>query len=867
MIKRLKKSIPVLAVLFTVAVVIVVVFLYSRGGTYYDYSHLIPVDGGVVTSSFIPIENADGVAPEGMVAAAESEFLVLYIDPDNTYIAVYDKRNGHTWHSNPLNVTEDPIANDFEQEMMRSFLSFRFFNDNRNTNTFWSHRDSSKLGQADLYSIPDGVRIHFTLGTKELGIRGLPVFISRERFNELIIDNLENESDREEVRRWYGRARGMDGFLRISGLLEANAHGRREMVRIFELVGYTYEDLIYDNEAAGREQEDIILNTFRLPVDITLDGDSVKINIVSSKIESELGNLVQGIELMRYFGAGSVDDEGYIFVPSGSGALIDFNNGKTNHERYTGVIYGVEPLGRRVVSQIVNDINLPVYGIKNNNAAVLTIIENGSALATVGADISGRVSSFNSAWVNFDFRETDTAFMRGTGQETSMTIIQQNAYEGDISVRYVFLANEDADYIGMATAYRQHLIDTEVLTPLEKTENAPFYLTMLGAVEKREFLLGTPYYAIIPMTTYSQGTQIIEALNAQGVDAIQAQWMGWFNRGANHDKANKINPVRSIGSQRDKDELTALLQQNGGDLYPAVRFQSLRRDSKRLNQSREVSQDILGYSGIFTSFNRELLAVVRTLYHSDVYFLIHPGAIPFHTEAFISAYRSREHNALALEDLGGKLSQSMYHNNGIDRESSKLIAAEQLRHFSGELDNLMISGGNDYSLFAASHLIDLPTSADRYFILDHSIPFIQLVLHGYIDHSGYAMNTLDVYNFDTLLLTSLATGSAPHFLWSYQPTTKLEFTQYDVLYSTHYLTWLEEAARMYNIYNEIFNELRTEPITDHIILCPGVPGSVGTDAVTMTQFGSVSIYVNKGSTEFIINDITIPPMDFVLVRS
>jgi len=565
---------------------------------------------------------------------------------------------------------------------------------------------------------------------------------------------------------------------------------------------------------------------------------------------------------MRYFGAGSTEDEGYMFVPSGSGALIEFNNGKANHERFTGSVYGVEPLGRRMISQMIYDINLPVFGIKNNDAAFLAIIENGSALANINADVAGRISSFNSAWFNFILRETDTAFMRGADE--SMTVIQQNAYEGDISVRYVFLTDDDAGYTGMARTYQNYLIEKNILTPLVPEDNSPFYLSFLGAIEKQEFFLGTPYYATVPMTTYSQASDIIEQLNNNDVNSIQAQWIGWFNRGANHDAADKIRPARNIGNRNDKNTLMQLLNDGGGELYPAVRFQALRWDSRRVSMSRNVSQDILGYSGIFTSFNRQTLSIMRTMYRSDVYTLIHPRVVPFHVDDFISGYNSIGYYALALEDMGSLLTQSMYHNNSVDRESSKLIAQEQIQKLYDEFGPMMISAGNDYSFFAARHIIDLPTTTDRYLIIDHSIPFVQMVLHGYIDHSGTPINTREIFEFDYTLLTSLSTGSAPHFLWTYQPTTNLAYTQYDVLYSTQYGSWFDDAVELYRNYNDVFKNLRTVPITDHVILRPGTPGSIGQSAVTMTQFGTTRIYVNFSDTEFISDDVTIPPMDFVI---
>lgn len=46
------------------------------------------------------------------------------------------------------------------------------------------------------------------------------------------------------------------------------------------------------------------------------------------------------IDLLEYFGAAGPEEEGYMFVPDGSGALIMFNNGKVNAPAYIGYVYG-----------------------------------------------------------------------------------------------------------------------------------------------------------------------------------------------------------------------------------------------------------------------------------------------------------------------------------------------------------------------------------------------------------------------------------------------------------------------------------------------------------------------------------------------
>jgi len=860
--KRLKKLIPTLCFIAVVVLIVAVLYFRGSGGVFYDFSHLKPIAEPGNPQPFTPLAHTD---IPGMYAATETEHLILYVHPVEGSIAVYDRRNSYIWHSNPLNIQPDPIANQFEQNVMGSLLGFHYFNEVRATASYWSYRDSAALEQVEIYSIENGLRVHFTLGTTSLGIRGVPDIISEERFYDLVMSQIEDEDDRAFLRRQFVRIRQREGYLRKANNLEQSSVARREVVRMFEEAGYTFYDLLYDNEAAGLEL-DISLDVFTVYMDFILEGDTLTVNLPISAINSERDNLVRGLDIMRYFGAGSADEEGYIFVPSGSGALIEFNNGKTNHEPFMGMVYGVDPLTSMFVPQETHNIRLPIFGIAKDNAAILATVVNGSALSMINADVSGRVSSFNTAWFSFTLRDSDRASVNAFDWESSMTIVQENAYDGDITIKYFFLADDDANYQGMARAYQHYLVDQGALTPLTDTGDAPFYLSILGAIEKQEFILGTPYFATVPMTTYRQGAQIIEILNDRGVNPIQTQWLGWFNRGANHDVATNISTVKRVGSRGDRDYLIDLLESGGGGFYPAVRFQSVRRDSRGFNTSQEAAQDLLGFIGVYASVNREMLRRSNPTHRSDVYVIVHPGVLPSHMDAFIPSFRNQGLGALSLVDLGDTVSQSIHRSNGIDRESSRLIATRELARLRNEWDDIMISGGNDYSLFTARHLIDVPTAAERFYILDHSIPFLQMVVRGFIEYSGTPINTRDFFDGTHVLLNMLATGTAPHFMWTYEPMEFMSFTQYERYYSTHYQIWLDTAVEMYQVFNEVFAGINTAPITDFVILCPGIPGSIGWHTVTMTEFGNTRVYVNAGNEPFNAGDITIPARGFWVER-
>jgi hypothetical protein len=102
----------------------------------------------------------------------------------------------------------------------------------------------------------------------------------------------------------------------------------------------------------------------------------------------------------------------------------------------------------------------------------------------------------------------------------------------------------------------------------------------------------------------------------------------------------------------------------------------------------------------------------------------------------------------------------------------------------------------------------------------------------------------------------MATGAAIHYMWSYQPTRALEFTPYEKLYSTHYVNWLDEAAKLYREYNEVHKHLRTQRITGHEIVSEN---SSHVSSVTVTEYeNGARIYVNTMDTPFNAGGVTVP---------
>ena len=124
---------------------------------------------------------AEAQAPAGFDLCAENEHLALYINPETTEIAVYDKAADTTWFSNPpgrnmrAGVGQDVVQIRYDSPTSPDKLM-----------DSWTH--SVQLGQASVIPLPDGVRVEYLMGAEyPEGMALMPQLVKAGIFEEQIL--------------------------------------------------------------------------------------------------------------------------------------------------------------------------------------------------------------------------------------------------------------------------------------------------------------------------------------------------------------------------------------------------------------------------------------------------------------------------------------------------------------------------------------------------------------------------------------------------------------------------------------------------------------------------------------------------------
>ncbi len=635
-------------------------------------------------------------------------------------------------------------------------------------------------------------------------------------------------------------------------------------------VGMTLEERNEIDETFGVVKEDA--KTFWIPLDYVLTENGLTATIPNDEISFDKSEFaINDITLLQYFGSASRQEQGYMFVPDGSGAIVNFNNGKTNINGAVKLqLYGLDDGLARLRQPFKNQTaSLPVFGIKKASSALFAIIESGNANATIIADIAGKNKNIidrNRCYSQFRLYEYDE--LQFSNASKAALIYQNEMNSADISISYTVLANEKANYSGMAEYYRDYLIDKGALTQ-KKFTDIPFNIELVGAYNHDTAFLGVGYTEMKAITTFEQCGELIKKLSEAGVKNISVNYKAWANNGLRNSVYNKVKVLKELGGKKGLASLQALADELGVNLYFETELMYVYKDTafdgySSLNDaSRMVTRDI-AYHYQYDPISKKAYeqAVAANMFASSTAYgksntatIVSPSAIYNVRKAENASGNANK----VLEDLVeygikgvslGSMSQHLSGNYKVndfwDRDEVSKVYAEVAKLYSEEL-NVMGKGVNSYILPYVDSIFEISNTSSNFNLADASVPFYQMVIHGSIEYSGEPINL----NGDPTLvyLQAIEAGSGLYYRWCYENNDKVKDLVFEGMYSLSYVSWLDDAIEMYKKYNDLLKDTSSALIASHEILSENVN--------KVTYSNGVVVYVNYGETDYIAEDGTV----------
>lgn len=608
-----------------------------------------------------------------------------------------------------------------------------------------------------------------------------------------------------------------------------------------------------------------------IPVSITLDNDKLRIRVHTDEIvehlyEEDKEYKIVTLNVAQAFGAGRADEDGYIFVPDGSGAVINFNNGKTSTQAYQSKVYGADAaISNLTAPNKTEQTYFPVLGlvknIDNRNEAMMAVVTKGDAYANINAFVSGQqTTSTNSAWFSFEFRGSDTYTM---GTKTPLTVFQSGDVRiDDIEICYYFMSDDEVNIADLADVYRNYLIEEKGLTKQSTENDNALTVTTMGGTISKKSVLGFPVDMQTVATSYSQAQEILEKLKELGVDNIQLVYNDFTDSAMRGRVTTGAAYSGKLGGKNDFTQLYEYVKSNGGIMYPGVDFMEYTSSgngySFTLNSSKRVTKAYATQTAFDLAFGnpdtdvKPTWTILSPYYWEDVFRKI--------TESFTAEGINTITLQQATEFLYSDFSRTNADGkNHLVRGDSIKLLTDGLKRLNDAGISIMAQECNAYALPYVKSITNVPLYSSNYDLFDYDVPFYQMVIHGYIPYTSKPVNASS--NADELRLLSMMCGASFHYELMYNSPNEFMDTEYDKYYYANYEGWLKFAAKDYLMYNELVSSISDKTVTKYthtslsessMEYSDGTVISINTDTGKITVNGqekNLADYELKGENE------------------
>lgn len=542
--------------------------------------------------------------------------------------------------------------------------------------------------------------------------------------------------------------------------------------------------------------------------------------------------------------------ESWLFVPSGSGALIDVDN-VTGGLTYSEEVYGADPSHNVLVTRTnTGSVRLPVFGVKHGSDALLGVVTACASTASVEAQAGNERVRYSSAYVTFAIRGTETTEVTiGTVRDICIFSEERNS-EPLLAVNYYPLEGDKASYVGMAERYRRYL-NAAGMQSGPVTEQA-LYLNLLGGIRLQRFFLGIPYRATEALTTLKQAQAIInETAASAGVQPV-VKLIGFGSGGLEaHQPAGGLTVAGAMGGI---GELKALAS------YCAEEHILLYFDFDLLHFSRSGS-GISRFLDTAKAPNRQasrLYPVQPALRSPNTGFpatyLVCRDQLPSLAERASAAAVKWGLTGISF-NTAGNTAYSDYGNadgavkGGTDTQYAALQKTAADRGLS-----LSSSEANAYAAVSSAHLFDVPLRSSGFLAFAREIPFYEMVFKGCVPMGSEPVN-LSVDPQETVLRAAEAGCGLTYTLSGSFKKDYLDSPQ-PMLGSTYYADVLQTLPKQVARIDSLLKAVKGAAICSHRIL--GELREIQYD-------NGVTVLVNYGDTATTVVQGEVAARDFRIV--
>ncbi len=532
-----------------------------------------------------------------------------------------------------------------------------------------------------------------------------------------------------------------------------------------------------------------------LYVTYTLDG--LHVSIPQDEID-ESGNFkISTLKVYPYFGAVRESEiPGYVFIPDGIGALIDYKAS----DPLIAANYQKEIYDRNIGYNTIEDLSTfvsggtriyaPVFGFVHgvDQNAVFAHILDGDAYGMINVYFPSRTRGYTTVFSEFIYRKTYKQPVDNVGG--TISLLQTDANEVNIDIKYSLLENEDANYVGMAKTYRDDL----GLTLLDDGEQIPLHLETIGLERKQ----GTIFVKSIVMTTLNDMIDMVNELDDLGISNIQLSINGFTRSGVTWASPVYEKLSSKVGSKDDLEELNNLVSH----LYLVTEYIQASTKSSGYNQYFDLAKKI----------NNQLYTY-QTL--TDMKYVLEHNKVKQMVQSSMDALDAYDISGLAIKSFGHLLYED-YQNDSYLYDQIDMMR-ELITSYDQEV---ALYDANSYMWDLMDQYFEFPMYTSHYVTFDDTVPFLSVVLSGSIPLYGPFANFYPYAKDELLRLIDF--GVYPSFIITEESSKLLLETNLESIYASSFDDIKPAIYRYYNFVNDALKHVIGEQIVARDVIDEGV---------------------------------------------
>ncbi|MCF7923718.1 MAG: hypothetical protein K9L64_01275 [Candidatus Izimaplasma sp.] len=565
---------------------------------------------------------------------------------------------------------------------------------------------------------------------------------------------------------------------------------------------------------------------FYIPIDSIYEGNSDVI-------------LLSSIIPFPGLGATYLDDiPGYMMIPDGAGALIRYedNEGKyvTPYESsYFGSDFGIT---RRTTSFNQYRLSLPIFGAVHgvNQNAFLGIVESGSTNARLIVFPNGATNvDYNLIYNKFDLKQTYTQSFTTDRTGGALRVYESN--DQDIHIRYDFLDGDQANYVGMAQAYQNKLVEDGVFEQIStQSSQIPVHTRYLMSDSRSRFI----GRELIEMTDVNDIDSMYDYFIDEGLSNQRVSLLGWNDGGYSGQLPSKVDFENKLGRNKAFIDLIEKIEETN-ELLLVNNYVIGSNSSDSLSYGRDVAEAVDRFKLETTCEN----CVYKNRY------LLYPEFSLERAMDDLADYQEKGVDVL-FESLGSILF-TYFDDKIYTRKDSLDIYKGIIESYQ---NNAQYVQPNYYAFVGLDSYYDIPLYNNQYNFFDDLVPILQIVLSGYVEMFSQHMNFNSLGRTQLLMLIDY--NVYPSYLLTEARPSKLAGTDVEYFYSSEFDVWKETIVEEYQWINDALSHVQGEEIISRIVPDEGI--------AVIEYSNGIEIIINYTQNSYTYDGEVIQPINYLV---